>query len=80
MEFSRFGTLWAYPCVLRERGHAPLVYRARAPEDDAGNAALLARWAALASPETFAADYRVSVLEKEAFQKIYRAYKIGEAE
>ena len=76
MEFSRFGTLYAYPCVLREQGREPLVFRAAREED---NRALLDRWNELVTAESFSA-FRPGVLKKSDFQRIYDAYKKGSAE
>lgn len=75
MEFSRFGRLLCYPCVLAERDGEPLVFR---PGDDGGNRALLDRWNELVTPETFE-TFRFAPLKKEAFGKIYAAYRRGEA-
>ncbi|MGM9670395.1 MAG: hypothetical protein ACI3XD_02320 [Oscillospiraceae bacterium] len=79
MEFSRFGQLRAYPCVLHERDHEPLVFMPFSdPESDDRNRALLERWEALVTPERFQSA-GISALGKDAFQKIYRAYRNGQA-
>lgn len=79
MEFSRFGQLRAYPCVLHERDCEPLVFQpyADVAQEDQ-NQALLARWAELVTQEQFPPSCIFS-LKKEAFQKIYRAYRSGQA-
>lgn len=78
MEFSRFGQLRAYPCVLHERDCGPLVFQPyAASEPDDGNQALLERWTELVTPERFPPSC-ISSLEKDAFQKIYRAYRNGQ--
>ncbi len=74
MEFSRFGKLLAYPCVLKERDSEALVFRAGGEENDA----LLARWNELVSPESFA-GFRCSPLKKDEFRRIFTAYRAGEA-
>lgn len=79
MEFSRFGELRAYPCVLHERDRAPLVFQPyAASEPDDGNRALLERWTELVTTECFPSSC-ISELGKDAFQKIYRAYRNGQA-
>lgn len=79
MEFARFGQLRAYPCVLHERDCEPLVFMPFSdPESDDRNRALLERWEALVTPERFQ-SVGISSLKKEAFQKIYRAYRNGQA-
>lgn len=79
MEFSRFGQLRAYPCVLHERDSEPLVfYPYTVAEQDERNQALLERWTELVTPERFP-PVCISSLEKDAFQKIYRAYRNGQA-
>ena len=79
MEFSRFGQLRAYPCVLHEQDHEPLVFMPFSdPESDDRNQVLLERWETLVTPERFPPAC-ISALGKDAFQKIYRAYRNGQA-
>ena len=68
MEFSRFGRLRAYPCAVREEG-AVLAFR---PYGD--NAAFLARWEALLTPENLR-TLQITELNKADFQRIYRAHR-----
>lgn len=79
MEFSRFGQLRAYPCVVHERDHEPLVFMPFSDsESDDRNRALLERWESLVTPERFQSSC-ISSLKKETFQRIYRAYRNGQA-
>lgn len=79
MEFSRFGQLRAYPCVLQERDSEPLVFQPYAgSETDDRNQVLLKRWTELVTPARFPPTC-ISGLEKDAFQRIYRAYRNGQA-
>ena len=79
MEFSRFGTLWAYPCVLAERDEKPLVFSSWSPGGDgSGNDVFFARWQELVTAESFP-RFRYTKLDKAAFQKIFRSYKAGTA-
>jgi hypothetical protein len=71
MEFSRFGALWAYPCVLDEKDGEPLVF---CPGNDEENTRLLERWNELVTAATFA-RFSVLTLQKADFQKIYRSFK-----
>lgn len=75
MEFSRFGTLRTYPCVIHERDAEPLVFGVGGAE---GDSAFFARWQTLVTPESFS-RFRWGKLEKSAFKRIYRAYRSGEA-
>ena len=68
MEFSRFGSLRAYPCVL-QAGDETLAFL---PYGD--NAAFLARWEALMTPENLQ-TLQITELTKADFQRIYRAYR-----
>lgn len=74
MEFSRFGRLLAYPCVLAERDREPLVFS----RSGDGSDALLRRWEELITPESFP-RFRFTRLDKAVFQKIFRAYREGNA-
>ena len=78
MEFSRFGLLSAYPCVLAERDETPMVFRSYDPADSGGNNAMFDRWRELVTPESFH-SFRVNKLSKSAFQEIFRAYREGKA-
>jgi hypothetical protein len=71
MEFSRFGALWAYPCVLDEKDGDPLVF---CPGNDEKNTRLLERWNELITAPAFA-RFSVLPLQKAEFQKIYRSFQ-----
>ena len=68
MEFSRFGSLRAYPCAVREGDETEAFH----PYGD--NAAFLTRWEALLSPENIR-TLQIAELTKEDFQRIYRAQR-----
>ena len=68
MEFSRFGTLRAYPCVLKDGGET-LVYH---PYGD--NGAFLERWQTLVTEKAVHA-LQITELTKADFQRIYRSYR-----
>ena len=79
MEFSRFGQLSAYPCVLAERDQEPLVFTSYGRNTGSTeNDELFRRWQELVTPESFS-RFRYSKLDKAAFHKIFRAYREGEA-
>ncbi len=75
MEFSRFGRLLAYPCVLQEREGRTLVFRSGGAEE---NDALLERWNELVTPDTFP-RFRCTPLKKDDFRRIFAAYRTGQA-
>ncbi len=74
MEFSRFGRLLAYPCVLQEKDSEALVFRSGFAEE---NEALMARWNELVTPESFA-GFRCTSLKKDDFRRIFTAFRTGQ--
>ena len=68
MEFSRFGTVRAYPCALTD-GEETLVFR---PYGD--NSDFLRRWEALIT-EDAVHTLQITELSKADFQNIYRSYR-----
>lgn len=68
MEFSRFGSLRAYPCAVREGEETEAFH----PYGD--NAAFLARWEALLTQENIR-TLQITELTKDDFQKIYRGMR-----
>lgn len=74
MEYSRFGKLLAYPCVLQERDGEALVFRSGGAEE---NEALMERWNELVTPETFP-SFRCSSLKKDEFRRIFSAFRTGQ--
>ena len=68
MEFSRFGSLRAYPCVLQD-GDKTLVFRPYGDNDD-----FLKRWQALVTAEVIR-TMQITELTKADFQRIYRGYR-----
>jgi len=76
MEFSRFGRLYAYPCVLQEMDGATYVFRSGSAAD---NEKLIGRWNELVTKDSFA-RFTFQTLKKKEFNSIYSAYRHGEAE
>ena len=75
MEYSRFGMIMAYPCVLAREGEETLVFDTSpntAAEEN--NARLLEAWEALALPERKEA-LEISPMEEKAFRAAYRKYQ-----
>ena len=79
MEYTRFGVLLAYPCVLAEPDREAMFFDTSAnPMAEENNAHFLARWDALDLPEKRdSLDIR-SLKEKE-FRELYRKYRSGGA-
>ena len=79
MEYTRFGVLLAYPCVLSEPDREAMFFDTSAnPMAEENNACFLARWEALDLPEKRdSLDIR-SLKEKE-FRELYRKYRSGSA-
>ena len=71
MEFSRFGSLRAYPCVLKD-GDETLRYR---PYGD--NEAFFDRWQTLVTHQTVH-TLRITEHTKAEFQKIYQSFRDNE--
>lgn len=69
MEFSRFGSVRAYPCVMTD-GDETLVYR---PYGD-GNDVLLERWQAVVT-EDAVHKLQITELTKADFKRIYQSYR-----
>ena len=72
MEFSRFGSLRAYPCALSD-GEETTAYR---PYGD--NAGFLERWESLLTPDTIQ-TLKITELTKADFQRIYRGIREAES-
>ena len=68
-EFSRFGIVRAYPCVLRD-GDTTLVYHPYAPD----NSTLLECWKGLVTVESVH-TLQIKELSKADFKRIYRSYR-----
>ena len=79
MEAPRFGTRLGYPCVLRERDAAPLVFGRNRLGSEEEDERLLDRWRELEIPER-AASLEITTLDKTAFRRKYQAFLRGETD
>ena len=80
MEYSRFGVLLSYPCVLSEGEGETLAFDTSVgPAAEAKNERLAARWDALSLPDR-KDSLRIRELPEKEFKTIYRKYRTGNAE
>lgn len=77
MECRRFGSIRAYPCVLREGDSEPLVFNSSvsASVEDT-NYRILRQWEALDLPARLG-SLQIQSLNKEDFRQIYRSFRSG---
>lgn len=77
MEYTRFGTLLAYPCVLAEADSEPLFFDTSAnPMAEDNNIRLLSRWEALNLPDR-KDSLEIRPLKEKEFRELYRKYRAG---
>lgn len=79
VEFTWFGVLLAYPCVLSEAEGETMFFDNSAYPDEEKNARLLARWDALSLPDR-KDSLNIRELKKKEFKALYRKYRAGNAE
>ena len=77
MEYTRFGVLLAYPCVLAEADSEPMFFDTSAnPMAQEINARLVARWESLSLPDR-RESLEIRTLTEKEFREIYRQYRSG---
>ena len=80
MEYTRFGVLLAYPCVLAEEGAEVMFFDTSAnPMAGENNERMLSRWEALNLPDR---KERLAIrpLKEKEFRELYRKYRSGNVE
>ena len=80
MEYTRFGVLLAYPCVLSEAEGETMIFDTSVdPGAEEKNERMLARWEALSLPDR-KDSLNIRELKEKEFKALFRKYRAGNAE